>query len=227
MPFRCAVVEHHIASVSFIEFKGSQIYPCAATHLLINYKFACSSHVMNSVTCCRSAGGQTLIRYVYSIFSSFRYLRTPFYRSIRVCFRSDTCRLSDCAHCKRIVYTFVHRLYIGKSDSCITPFSHLFIGGNTSPSGSSVIVRNDFILLNVTFAWQHHICSCIFKHRNKVGEYESLREHILACLEQAGTLPLPFPGCRVVISAVTLPKGDVSSTQSFLEHRSACPADDR
>ena len=79
---------------------------------------------------------------------------------------------------------------------------------------AAVIVHNDFVDLGVPFSWKHDISACIFQHRNKVGEDETLREHIFAGLEQARTLPQPAVKIVRVVSSVTLPEGDVATVKS-------------
>ena len=71
--------------------------------------------------------------------------------------------------------------------------------------------------LDVSFAWQHHICTCIFQHRYKIWKHKSLCEHVLYSLEETWPLPLPKPCSCGEGSSVALPHGDSPAVKAFVE----------
>ena len=214
---RCHSAEGYISFRALSEFECSEVYPCASSHLLVHYELGLAAEVMHCVMCRRSALRKRFVRNVYGVFASFRYLRTPLgFRLVPGAIHhavSDAYRTCP----ERIFHSRVIWLQGCKSCSCILPLAFFLVICASICFIDHIEISYDLVSLHVSFPRKHHIGSCIFKHRDKIGKYEALGKHIFNGLEQAWPLPHPSSCAVIIVTSVTLPYGYRSVRESFAE----------
>ena len=150
-----------------------------------------------------------LVRNVNGIAAFLPNLWCPRYCA-GLCSLSHSGGLAVCSLCKWILKILILVAGIGKTCSfallpcvysvlfCIRRFCHF-----------PVVVNHYFVGIRISFPWRHDVSTCIFKHRDKIWQYKTLREFVLNTLKKACTLPFPAVCSQFEIFAMALPHGNM------------------
>ena len=204
---------HAVVVVPFVEFKSTEINPCASTYLLIYFKFGNSTVMEYQIFGVAYTVGQCLVGNINSILACCRQSRHPFGKYLvfillflSLCWNKTTGPVSE-----RIFFLFIDCFLLSKSSyRSICPISLFTTHFQIKRSAGSIIIYDDFILLCIPFAGSVNNRSCIFQHWNHIRKDKRLSEHIFCGAEQSGALPSPFVFVIFEIVAVALPDCNVA-----------------
>ena len=187
---------------SLVELEGAEIYPCAATHTLVDGKFRSLSLVIDDVFGIGHTLGQCLIAYVNGIFSLFLEVRLIAYQAVLLSLGS--LRLSHGTHLERILSILIGSLEVGESQGvAVLPFLaiHEFLVGD---GVSVVVIHHNLLLLPVAFTGSEDDGAGIFQHRDEIRHHNGLGKEVFRSTEEVRTLPFPS-SFSIPVSSVRCP----------------------
>ena len=187
---------------SLVELEGAEIYPCAATHTLVDGKFRSLSLVIDDVFGIGYTLGQCLVAYVNGIFSLFLEVRLIAYQAVLLSLGS--LRLSHGTHLERIFSILIGSLEVGESQGvAVLPFLaiHEFLVGD---GVSVVVIHHNLLLLPVAFTGSEDDGAGIFQHRDEIRHHNGLGKEVFRGTEEVRTLPFPS-SFSIPVSSVRCP----------------------
>ena len=190
-----AVGEHHhlVIVLTTEKLVCTEVYPCAAAHLLV-YLDACGASGMeDEVLGIGHARRVGLIGGVYGIVSAFGDVGNPQYRPLGVLLVVCGAQYAARALTEGVVAVVQYALGDGKACGSALPFclAFLFLYVQSAVIACGIVVDDDVVGLRVTLSGAEDHGTGILEHGGEVGHYDGLRQQVLTGTVERGALPLP------------------------------------
>ena len=205
-----------VFALALREVECAEIYPSAATHLLIDAEMSLDATMLNRVVGIRNAVRQSLIGDIDGIIAFEKYLGHPysFAQHVLVLYGFGHAELSHLEGILAILITFFD---MGKAYASIFPMTFSDALLVTALVEHAIVVDYDFLPLPVAFSWCEDNGSGILEHRDEVGNDKGLCEHVFRSAEESWTLPNPFLLVETEVLAMTLTYTEMTALQAFLD----------
>ena len=202
-----------VVQVARAEAESAQIYPCAATHLLVDGEGSVHTLMAHHIMSVIDAVGQSLIGNIHRIVAFFGDDRPPYHCAERLSAR-HAFRHAARAIGEGVVSILVISTQIGKSCAGISPLVSAVHFLVKAVGVRCVVIHYHLILLPVALAGGEDARSCVLQHGHEIRHHDGLCEKVFCCAEQTGTLPHPFLCIVAEILAVTGPQTEMPALQS-------------
>ena len=202
---RFVAEHHHIGVKSFFQREMTEIYPCAASHLLIYHIVSRAIKVIHGVMCVAHTFGQCLIRHIHCIFAVFGHFYAP--GGCR-CAVAVSCHLAIASLGKGVLVVDIIVLCPSKT-AAFAGFPRIFavLLHIVVLRLGAIVVYKHLKTVNIAVAGTHHIGTGILEHRHQEWNNIRLGVKVLYGLIEAGALPLPAIEFGLEIPPVALPEG--------------------